>query len=55
MTKTKYVVYYDTPNGRPKKDFGADRDEAIVWAAKQPDNRRAQACAITEEVIWPRV
>lgn len=52
MHQVRYAVYYDTPNGRPRKDFGPDREAAISWASRQETNRNAEVRAITEETIW---
>jgi len=37
MQDPEYFVYYDTPNGRPRKHFGRDHRTAMEWAQRNRD------------------
>jgi hypothetical protein len=50
MMDPEYWVYYDTPNGRPKRSFGRDSRAAMNWAKEQPKDRQAEVVKV--QSVW---
>jgi hypothetical protein len=50
MRDPEYIVYYDTPNGRPAKRFGRDARAAMEWAQDQRPDRQAQV--VKCQTVW---
>ena len=49
MQDPTFWVYYDTPNGRPRKSFGRDSRAAMAWAQDHADRNTA---VVKEQEVW---
>lgn len=49
MQDPEFFVYYDTTNGRPRKNFGRDFRAAMAWAQ---DNADKDTEVIKCQSVW---